>query len=61
MNISKLTLLHLFVFIVFVTLGTCQLAKGHAKWLGNVMSNYVPSGFSTYWNQVTLQWAGKWK
>lgn len=24
------------------------------------MSTFVPSDFGTYWNQLTLQWLGKW-
>jgi len=36
------------------------IAAGEAKFLGNVIGNYIPGDFATYWNQVTLENAGKW-
>lgn len=37
-----------------------QLARGHAKFLGNVYSTPQLPSFQTYWNQVTPENAGKW-
>ncbi|HUI29376.1 MAG TPA: endo-1,4-beta-xylanase [Candidatus Acidoferrales bacterium] len=37
-----------------------QLAAGQNKFLGNIISTSAPSNFSTYWNQVTPENAGKW-
>jgi endo-1,4-beta-xylanase len=37
-----------------------QLANGKCRYLGNIISSYTPSDFSTYWNQVTPENAGKW-
>jgi len=37
-----------------------QMAKDKCKFLGNVISNYTPADFTTYWNQVTPENAGKW-
>jgi endo-1,4-beta-xylanase len=37
-----------------------QIAKDKCKFLGNIISNYTPSDFTTYWNQVTPENAGKW-
>jgi len=36
------------------------MAKDKCKFLGNVISNYTPTDFTTYWNQVTPENAGKW-
>jgi endo-1,4-beta-xylanase len=38
-----------------------QIADGKCKFLGNVISGSIPSNFSTYWNQVTPENAGKWE
>ena len=38
----------------------CQIAKGHSKFIGNVIGTYIPSDFAKYWNQVTPENAGKW-
>jgi len=37
-----------------------QLAKGQCKYLGNIITNSVPSDFSTYWNQASPENSGKW-
>ncbi len=37
-----------------------QLAKDKCRFLGNVIAGSTPSDFSTYWNQVTPENAGKW-
>lgn len=39
---------------------TAQLANGKCKFLGNIISSSTPSDFTTYWNQVTPENAGKW-
>lgn len=31
-----------------------------SKFLGNIISSSIPSGYSTYWNQVTPENASKW-
>lgn len=36
-----------------------QIATGN-KFLGNVANSYIPSSFTTYWNQITPENAGKW-
>lgn len=37
-----------------------QIAKGKNKWLGNVYSSSQVELFTSYWNQVTPENAGKW-
>jgi endo-1,4-beta-xylanase len=37
-----------------------QMAADKCKYLGNIISVSVPSDFTTYWNQVTPENAGKW-
>jgi endo-1,4-beta-xylanase len=37
-----------------------QLAKGDCKYLGNIITNDVPSDFTTYWNQASPENSGKW-
>ena len=37
-----------------------QLAKGQCKYLGNIITNGVPSDFGTYWNQASPENSGKW-
>lgn len=37
-----------------------QMAKDKCKFVGNVISNYVPATFDAYWNQVTPENSGKW-
>ena len=37
-----------------------QLAEGKCNFLGNIISGYAPADFTTYWNQVTPENAGKW-
>jgi endo-1,4-beta-xylanase len=41
-------------------LAHAQVAVGKAKFLGNIISGYTPGNFSTYWNQVSPENAGKW-
>lgn len=37
-----------------------QLAKNDCKYLGNIITNGVPSDFNTYWNQASPENSGKW-
>jgi endo-1,4-beta-xylanase len=37
-----------------------QLAADKCKFLGNVIAGSTPTDFTTYWNQVTPENAGKW-
>jgi endo-1,4-beta-xylanase len=37
-----------------------QLAAGKSKFLGGVFASSAPASFTTYWNQVTPENAGKW-
>lgn len=37
-----------------------QLANGKCRYLGNIISTYTPSDFTSYWNQITPENAGKW-
>jgi endo-1,4-beta-xylanase len=37
-----------------------QLAKNDCKYLGNIITNSVPSDFTTYWNQASPENSGKW-
>jgi endo-1,4-beta-xylanase len=39
---------------------SAQIANGKSKFVGNVIASSTPSNFSTYWNQVTPENAGKW-
>lgn len=36
------------------------MADGEMKFLGNIMAS-VPSDYSEYWNQITMENAGKWE
>lgn len=60
MKNSKVLFITIVALICLINIGTAQLAKGQSKWVGNLMGNYVPADFETYWNQVSLQWLGKW-
>lgn len=53
-----LTLLCLTFFLAFPL--RAQIAKSKSKFLGNVIARSVPPDYSTYWNQVTPENAGKW-
>ena len=37
------------------------IADGESKFLGNIVANSIPSFFSTYWNQITMENSGKWE
>lgn len=56
-------MLRLVLLVAILTLARpadAQLARGHAKFLGNVYSTSQLPSFQTYWNQVTPENAGKW-
>ena len=36
------------------------IASGEMKFLGNVIAGYIPSDYTKYWNQITMENAGKW-
>lgn len=49
------------LLMVFFTLSVnAQLADGKCKFLGNIIAASAPADFTTYWNQVTPENAGKW-
>lgn len=50
----------LVALLALVRPAEAQLARGHAKFLGNVYSSGQLTSFQTYWNQVTPENAGKW-
>lgn len=54
------TLFLQFCFIFLWNTGFSQIATGKGKWLGNIINTSTPANFSTYWNQVTPENAGKW-
>ena len=39
---------------------TYGLAKNENKYLGNIISNEIPTDFTQYWNQITLENHSKW-
>ena len=41
-------------------LAQAQMAVGKTKFLGNIIAGNPPGSFSTYWNQVSPENAGKW-
>jgi endo-1,4-beta-xylanase len=46
--------------MALATAAQAQLAKNDCKYLGNIITNSVPSDFSTYWNQASPENSGKW-
>ena len=60
MKTHSKVLLTLFIFIGMSLQLSAQLAAGKSKFLGNIVGSSVPGSFSTYWNQVTPENAGKW-
>jgi endo-1,4-beta-xylanase len=47
-------------FLLIILPGYAQLADDKCKFLGNVISNSTPADFTSLWNQVTPENAGKW-
>jgi endo-1,4-beta-xylanase len=59
--ISRL-LAFVFLFSLSFLHTHAQIANGKPKFLGNVIGNSgIPSNFSTYWNQISPENAGKWE
>jgi endo-1,4-beta-xylanase len=52
--------LSLVALVMLPTHVEAQIAAGKSKFLGSIINSSVPSNFSTYWNQVTPENAGKW-
>jgi endo-1,4-beta-xylanase len=52
-------MLALMISIPFSSL-RAQMAAGKPKFVGNIIGNYVPASFDTYWNQITPGNSGKW-
>jgi endo-1,4-beta-xylanase len=51
----------LIVFLLSqVSVTQAQLADEKCKFLGNIIAGSVPADFTTYWNQITPENAGKW-
>ncbi|WMT56238.1 endo-1,4-beta-xylanase [Truepera radiovictrix] len=49
-----------FLVLLALTFGHAQLARGHDKFLGNILGAQLEPDFATLWNQVTPENAGKW-
>ncbi|MEI9922119.1 MAG: endo-1,4-beta-xylanase [Bacteroidota bacterium] len=49
-----------FVLILVTSASQAQIAKDKCRFLGNIISDHTPSDFTTLWNQVTPENAGKW-
>jgi endo-1,4-beta-xylanase len=60
MQESKILLLMLISISLLSGFSECQLANGKTKFFGNILGNYIPTNFKSYWNQITLEWLGKW-
>jgi endo-1,4-beta-xylanase len=48
------------VFLFSYSQAVGQMANGKPKFLGNIVGNYIPASFDTYWNQITPGNSGKW-
>ena len=57
---SKFGATALAIGLLFTTQVNAQIADGKSKFLGNIIGNSVPGNFDTYWNQISLENAGKW-
>ena len=53
-------LLSVILITCFAPVASAQMANGKPKFVGNIVGNYVPSSFDTYWNQITPGNSGKW-
>lgn len=58
-HLHSLALL-LAALVILPLQASAQIAVGKSKFLGNIINGNPPSNFSTYWNQVTPENAGKW-
>ena len=60
-SLLSATALSLIALAMVPTHVEAQIAKGKSKFLGSTINtNPAPSNFTTYWNQVTPENAGKW-
>jgi endo-1,4-beta-xylanase len=59
-SVLSATALSLIALAMVPTHVEAQIAKGKSKFLGSTINASVPSNFTTYWNQVTPENAGKW-
>jgi endo-1,4-beta-xylanase len=60
-NASKMSWLVITLALLLSTGTThAQMANGKTKFLGNIIGNYIPPSFDTYWNQITPGNSGKW-
>ena len=57
---SSLRLCVLLTALLLPLAARAQIAAGQNKFLGNIIPGAVPTGFGTYWNQVTPENAAKW-
>jgi endo-1,4-beta-xylanase len=48
------------LLVLFFAEVNAQIAKGKCKFIGNIIAGSVPADFTTYWNQITPENAGKW-
>ncbi|MFP4095572.1 MAG: endo-1,4-beta-xylanase [Cyclobacteriaceae bacterium] len=48
------------LFLCFQAMGQAPIADGKEKWIGNIYSGSQLFDFTSYWNQVTPENAGKW-
>jgi endo-1,4-beta-xylanase len=58
--VFKIGFLLMIVQFVLMSALNAQIALNKCKFLGNIISSSVPSNFTTYWDQVTPENAGKW-
>ncbi|MBN2441246.1 MAG: endo-1,4-beta-xylanase [Spirochaetales bacterium] len=56
---TPLLCITLILFLLLPVFVSAQIASG-PKFLGNVIAGDIPDNWTTYWNQVTSENAGKW-
>jgi len=54
MKTTKFFALIMIVLSILSHFGHSQLASGKSKFFGNIIGNYIPANYKTYWNQITL-------
>ncbi len=61
-KLSKVSIIVILMFSAFSLSFTKEVSAGIAdkKFLGNIISHYVPSDFGVYWDQVTPENSTKW-
>ena len=60
-TVTKLSAIALATGLLFTAQVNAGIADGKSKFLGNIIGNSVEGNFDTYWNQITLENAGKWE